>query len=203
MTSWLVYDVATGLIVKQAMGPRVRFGAGQTAIEAPWPGPGHFVRDGAVHPLPPCPGDWAVFDPVAEAWSDTRPPEVRAAALVAEVTAAIEAHVDATARQRLYSGAVSAASYLGSTEPMWAAEAAAFVAWRDAVWAWALAQLALFQGGAPMPGTIAQFLAEAPPMNWPEEPPNACSGWPTDRSRATRSCACAAAASMSRAMRSC
>ena len=46
--------------------------------------------------------------------------------------AAIRAHVDATAQTRDYDNAVSCASYVNSTNPTWADEASAFVAWREA-----------------------------------------------------------------------
>jgi hypothetical protein len=56
------------------------------------------------------------------------------AAAVARITAAIDAHVEAQARALGYNSAAHLASYTASTVPGWAAEATAFVAWRDAVW---------------------------------------------------------------------
>lgn len=128
-----------------------------------------FLRDGAALPLPPWPGPWAVFDAAQGAWTDPRSPEVLAEALVAEVTAALEAHVETVARQRQYSGGVSAASYVSSTNALWAAEAAAFVAWRDALWAWALQELSAVRAGAAIPGDPATIIAAAPTITWPEE----------------------------------
>src|SRR5690349_16849961 len=46
----------------------------------------------------------------------------------------IQAHIDATARQRSYDSGITCASYVNSTNPAWAAEASAFTAWRDDVW---------------------------------------------------------------------
>lgn len=83
-----------------------------------------------------------------------------------DYVAAIEAHVDATAKARAYGGAVLLASYVSSTIPQWQAEAVAFVAWRDAVWVSAYATLAAVQGGA-TPPTIEQFIAGLPPITWP------------------------------------
>jgi len=85
--------------------------------------------------------------------------------------AAIRAHVDATAQARDYDNAVSCASYVNSTNPQWAAEAQAFVAWRDAVWAHAFAELAKVENGQRAQPTISEFIAEIAaivPMTWPE-----------------------------------
>ena len=79
-------------------------------------------------------------------------------------TAAIEAHVEATARARGYSSAVSCATYATSTIPAWQAEGAAFVAWRDDVWTAALAMLAAVQAGGAIPESP---IAGLPEMEWP------------------------------------
>lgn len=87
----------------------------------------------------------------------------------AQFQRAIEVHVDAVAAQRGYSSAVSLASYVASTIPLWQAEAQAFVAWRDAVWAYALTELAKVQGGLRVaPETTDAFVAELPLIEWPE-----------------------------------
>ncbi len=80
---------------------------------------------------------------------------------------AIQAHVDATAQARGYDGGASCASYAGSTFPAWAAEATAFVSWRDAVWAHAHAELEKVQNGTRHQPDIAAIIAELPPMAWP------------------------------------
>jgi hypothetical protein len=160
---WWVETDAAGVIIRWTSTPV----EGWQAVEAEVPPSDTYLHEGHLLPLPPRPGPWAVFD--GTAWTDPRPAEARTAALVAEVTAALEVHVDAVARQRQYTGAVSAASYTASTNPVWAAEAAAFVAWRDALWAWALGQLAAFQSGAPVPSDINAFIASAPAIIWPEE----------------------------------
>jgi hypothetical protein len=79
-------------------------------------------------------------------------------------TAAIEGHVEATARARGYTSAVSCATYAASTIPAWQAEGAAFVAWRDAVWTAALAMLAAVQAGGDIPESP---IAGLPEMEWP------------------------------------
>lgn len=84
--------------------------------------------------------------------------------------AAIRAHVDATAQTRDYDNAVSCASYVNSTNPQWAAEAQAFVAWRDAVWSYVFAELAKVENGQRPQPAIEEFVGEltaAVPMEWP------------------------------------
>lgn len=80
---------------------------------------------------------------------------------------AIQAHVDAAAQARRYDGGVSLASYVASSNPAWAAEAQAFVSWRDAVWTYAYAELdKVLTGQREQPGVDA-FLAELPAIVWP------------------------------------
>lgn len=85
--------------------------------------------------------------------------------------AAIRAHVDAVAQIRQYDNAVSCASYVASTNPVWAAEAQAFVAWRDAVWVYAFTELDKVANGERQQPTVSEFIDElvaAVPMVWPE-----------------------------------
>lgn len=88
------------------------------------------------------------------------------ARLQADYTAAIEAHVDDVARQRQYTDAVSCASYLGSTNAQWKAEAEAFIGWRDDVWAYALQELAAAQSSGTAPD-LADLIAALPQITWP------------------------------------
>lgn len=80
--------------------------------------------------------------------------------------AAIQAHVDATAKSKGYADGVAVVSYKFSTVPEWAAEAAAFVAWRDAVWLYAYSQMAAVQTGAREMPTIEQIISELPVIGW-------------------------------------
>lgn len=80
---------------------------------------------------------------------------------------AIVALLDAKAQERRYDNAVSIATYTDSTIPQWIAEALAFVAWRDAVWAYAYAELdKVMNGQRPQP-PVEVFIAELPTMIWP------------------------------------
>lgn len=80
---------------------------------------------------------------------------------------AIEAHVDAAAKSRNYASAVSLASYVQSTNAQWAAEAQAFVAWRDAAWGYAYGELAKVQAGQRAIPSVAEMISELPAIAWP------------------------------------
>lgn len=80
---------------------------------------------------------------------------------------AIQNLVDSTARDRQFRDGVTLASYIGSTIQTWAAEAHAFVAWRDNVWLYAYGEMAKVQAGQRDQPTVEQFLAEIAPIAWP------------------------------------
>lgn len=77
---------------------------------------------------------------------------------------AVQAHIDAAAQARLYDSGVSLASYVASTNEAWAAEAQAFIAWRDAVWSQVYALWAAPPDPAP---TIEALIASLPAIVWP------------------------------------
>jgi hypothetical protein len=80
---------------------------------------------------------------------------------------AIQNLVDSTARERQFRDGVTLASYIGSTIPKWAAEAMAFVAWRDNVWRYSYGELAKVQAGQREQPTVERFLTEIAPIAWP------------------------------------
>lgn len=86
----------------------------------------------------------------------------------ADYGAAIQAHVDATAKSRGYADGVALAGYSTSTIPSWAAEATAFISWRDDLWIYAYTELAKVQGGQRPQPTIKAFIAEMPTIQWPQ-----------------------------------
>ena len=92
------------------------------------------------------------------------------AALVEAFRAAIQSHVDTVATSRRYDSAVSLASYVASGNPAWAAEAQAFVTWRDAVWAYAYTELDKVLDGLRRQPGIGEFIAELPVIEWPVLP---------------------------------
>jgi len=85
---------------------------------------------------------------------------------MADYEAALGRHVELAARARGYKGAASCAGYAASTVPAWAAEAAAFVAWRDQVYLEAFEALAVMQGGGATP-SVGALVASLPPLAWP------------------------------------
>lgn len=80
----------------------------------------------------------------------------------------IQAMIDAKASERQYDSGATLASYVNSTIEAWATEAKAFVAWRDAVWLYALAEVDKVQNGERDQPSVADFLAELPAFEWPE-----------------------------------
>jgi len=82
---------------------------------------------------------------------------------------AIQDMVDGVARSKLFNDGVTMASYVSSTVQPWAAQAQAFVAWRDAIWQYSYAELDKVQSGARPQPSVADFLAELPEINWPAE----------------------------------
>lgn len=121
--------------------------------------------------------EWRLTDPndpeeapaFTEHYADIeeRVAEISAAAAIDDYRIAIERHVDAVAQSRNYSGGVSLASYVASTNQVWAAEAQAFVAWRDGVWAYAYAELDKVQNGQRPQPTVEEFIDELDPIVWP------------------------------------
>lgn len=79
---------------------------------------------------------------------------------------AVQLHIDGTAATRNYDSGVTCASYVNSTIAAWADEAAAFIAWRDGVWAYALAELAKVKNGEREQPTVAGLIGELQPIEW-------------------------------------
>jgi hypothetical protein len=88
------------------------------------------------------------------------------AALLTACQRAVDAHVEAAAKAKGYNSAAHMASYVASTVEAWAAEATAFVAWRDEVW---LATIALLEdvqaGDATPPASPAEVIAILPALD--------------------------------------
>ena len=68
---------------------------------------------------------------------------------------------------RGYDSLMSCASYSASSNPTFAAEAAAAIAWRDAVWTYCYAELAKVEAGQrAIPASAAEFIDELPVLSW-------------------------------------
>lgn len=81
---------------------------------------------------------------------------------------AIQQLIDAKANERQYDSGSTLASYVNSTIETWAIEARAFVAWRDAVWLYALAELDKVQNTERNQPSVEDFLAELHALEWPD-----------------------------------
>lgn len=97
---------------------------------------------------------------------DPPPSQAEILAKLRDYAAAINAHINEVAGARGYDSGVSCVSYLTSSSPAWAAEAAVFVLWRDAVWIAAYAALATYQADGVAPD-LGRLLAALPAIRWP------------------------------------
>lgn len=129
---------------------------GSTAILEPGPGPlGDLYQLAIIGAL----GAIAAYEP---------PPPPPWATVKAELQRGISAHIDGVARSRGYDDGVSCASYKGSTVQLWAAEASAFIAWRDNVWLAVLDGLADVEAGKKPAPVISDIITQLPQIVWPE-----------------------------------
>jgi len=130
----------------------------------------------------PLPGvaDWATptelevpaYDPQAESCrfvSGVWLVEVNAppSPTIKEYQDAVQAMLDGKAREKNYDGILSLCSYVTSTNPTFAAEAAAGVAGRDAAWSTCYQALLDVQNNLRVAPTVAEMLAEIPGIVWP------------------------------------
>lgn len=80
---------------------------------------------------------------------------------------AIQCAIDQVAQSHNYADGGSLAGYKDSTVPLWAAEASAFIAWRDVVWTYAYQTLASVQSGSIPPPSIGDLISGIIPITWP------------------------------------
>ena len=106
--------------------------------------------------------EWEVEGNVIPTYSEETPIPT-----ITDYENAIQNLVDNTARERQFRDGVTIASYTASTKPKWAAEAQAFVAWRDNVWSYAYGELVKVQAGQREQPTVEQFLDEIARIAWP------------------------------------
>jgi len=90
------------------------------------------------------------------------PEEIRDAVVIA-----VQDLLDRTAHERNYDNIFTLCSYATSTDPTFAAEGQAGMAWRDLVWTTCRAIMEdVIAGMRPLP-TVAEVLAELPTFVWP------------------------------------
>lgn len=85
-----------------------------------------------------------------------------------ELAAAVQAHLDAKARERNYDGILSLCTYATSTNTTFAAEGQAGVVWRDACWAKCYEVMQSVIAGTRAVPTAAELIAELPVFTWGE-----------------------------------
>lgn len=88
-------------------------------------------------------------------------------ALFLAVQDAVQAHLDSKARERNYSGILSACTYATSTVPKYAAEGQYCVSYRDRAYETCYQLLSEVQTGKRPRMTPAQVVAELPVFTWP------------------------------------
>lgn len=82
-------------------------------------------------------------------------------------TPQLASYVDSVAQQKQYENAVSCASYINSSVVQWKNEATTFIAWRDSIYNYAIAQQTLMQSGKRTIPTFDEFKTELPVIVWP------------------------------------
>jgi hypothetical protein len=118
------------------------------------------TRDAFISPQPE-PAEYYTLDEQSCQWVMTP------AGMLAITTDAITAHFDQVAKQREYDSLLTIDTYKGSNVPKWAAEHAAFFAWRDQCWLIAYQiQADVAAGLRPVP-TPDQVISELPVLVWP------------------------------------
>ena len=88
-------------------------------------------------------------------------------ALIAEAATAAQNLIDATAQARQYKDGVTCASYVNSTIVSWAADASAFIKWRDSVWSKAITVEDQLVSGIIQTPSLLDFIAQMPVIVWP------------------------------------
>lgn len=86
---------------------------------------------------------------------------------VSQYTAAVQAYMDETVRQRNYDSIHTACTYANSTDVIFAAEGKACLAWRDQVWRKCYEILAQIEAGErEEPQGVEEVIEELPKLEW-------------------------------------
>jgi len=84
-----------------------------------------------------------------------------------EYTEAIKYWLGVVAAEKQYDSEQSISNYIASTNVAWQLEAQTYIAWRDAVWAYAYTEFAKFENNARPLVSVDAFLQELPVIVWP------------------------------------
>ena len=91
--------------------------------------------DGASIPPDPANRDYAEYLAwVAAGNTPTPVPQPTIQQIIVSLESAVQVYIDSIAQKKGYDSGVSCASYAASTNATFAADATAFIAWRDSVW---------------------------------------------------------------------
>jgi len=94
-------------------------------------------------------------------------PEKTLPEILHEFNQGLQNFINSVSMQKQYESALHCATYATSTVAEWAAEAQAFIAWRDSVWTYSYAELAKFENSERQPVSFEDFLTELPAIVWP------------------------------------
>lgn len=128
---------------------------------------GHFEHDGIAYPA-----NWLALSTDAEkaeigvVWQEPapEPPPTQQ-----DYAKSISSEISRLAVARGYDSEDRLVGYVTSTNPTWSGEAQAFIAWRDAVWAYAYQELGRVAAGERSQPTVQAFISELPAIVWPSK----------------------------------
>ena len=121
-------------------------------------GDGQFIAYWDEGKLGPKPSEQDILDQM---------PAVQLAFMQKQIEISIRELVEAKPLERGYDNVMTLSSYTTSNNAQWKAEADAFIAWRDSVFAYAYQTLADVQAELmPLP-SLEDFMAEMPTLTWP------------------------------------
>lgn len=118
------------------------------------------IVDGVEVPLTP--EEVLEFEQESQEWEDKANER-----LYEECEAALQQRIEDTAKAKQYDDAVACASYKDSTNQQWAAEAAAFIEWRDICYEYAFDYMEKAEKGEIEPD-FDDFVNGIPEITWPE-----------------------------------
>lgn len=105
-------------------------------------------------------------DPTTFVTAEQKATQAKQATLAA-YKAAFDAHLDEVAKQRQYDSRNTIIAYANSTQAAWAAEANAFIAWRDGCLMQMFQLLAAVEAGERPAPTVPEFIGGLPEIAWP------------------------------------
>lgn len=159
----IVYNTANGApiqLTKADKSPSGRYNIpyGSTSIAPP------EAKEGYTRAFT---GDAWEYQEIPKAPEPTPEAEPTHEEKVAQYTAAVQAYMDETVRQRGYDNIHTACTYASSTDETFAKEGAACLVWRDRVWRKCYEILAQIEAGErEEPQGVEEIIAELPAVEW-------------------------------------